>query len=179
MNQYQKRYFHKIRSCDRIRVDDVAELKFHHPDSVHSVYDTMKPIGLWYAFGTEWIDWCVTEHMGDWISDCNVFKIYANPDAILQIKSDQDIVSFNNDFKGRKNDIWWSFGINWSEVAKQYSGIEINPYNWERRLDPQFTWYYSWDVASGCIWDLKAIKKISMLNIRIDDNFFLDPAVAL
>jgi len=37
-------------------------------------------------------------------------------------------------------------------VSKEYDGIEIAPYQWDARLS--LIWYYGWDVASGCIWNL-------------------------
>ena len=47
--------------------------------------------------------------------------------------------------------------IDWPKVAEHYSGIEICPYLASRR---DVSWYYGWDVASGCIWDAKGIKEL-------------------
>tara|TARA_Y100000310_G_C20212904_1_gene592166 strand:+ start:27 stop:581 length:555 start_codon:yes stop_codon:yes gene_type:complete len=47
--------------------------------------------------------------------------------------------------------------INWPKVAEHYSGIEICPYIADRR---EVTWYYGWDVASGCIWSQQGIKEL-------------------
>ena len=52
--------------------------------------------------------------------------------------------------------------IDWKKVASKYDGIEINPYQFEARY--QYLWYYGWDVASGCIWNLKSVK----LNLLTD-----------
>jgi hypothetical protein len=46
--------------------------------------------------------------------------------------------------------------IDWKDVSNEYDGIEINPYQNEARY--QYTWYYPWDVASGCVWHLKNLK---------------------
>lgn len=60
---------------------------------------------------------------------------------------------------------WW--GIAWDKLAERYQGIVIAPYIWERRLSLQgkaakvSNWYYTWDCASGCIWDATAIKYIA------------------
>lgn len=43
-------------------------------------------------------------------------------------------------------------GIDWKAVAKEYDGIEIDPYQYERRFSEGFLWYYGWDCASGCVW---------------------------
>jgi hypothetical protein len=45
--------------------------------------------------------------------------------------------------------------IDWKKVAKDYCGIEIPRYLWSCRMS--HSWYYGWDVASGCIWDLKHV----------------------
>ena len=59
------------------------------------------------------------------------------------------------------NSVYDVYDIDWNRVAKKYQGIIITPYIWERRLTTTCTWYYGWDVASGCIWDNKAIKEIT------------------
>ena len=42
--------------------------------------------------------------------------------------------------------------IDWVKVRKLYDGVEIAPYQYKRRLHPNFSWYYGWDCASGVIW---------------------------
>jgi len=118
-----------------------------------------KPQGMWYSIGKSWHKWCKSE-MPDWIKPHN-YQIYINKNMILTLKSAEEILiftkkygvtSFNSEITG--------FHINWPEVAKLHSGIEINPYQWSLRLDLKTSWYYGWDCASGCIWNKKAIKKI-------------------
>lgn len=48
--------------------------------------------------------------------------------------------------------------IDWVKVKPLYDGIIITPYQWRCRLDPDIFWYYSWDCASGCIWNLETIE---------------------
>ena len=57
-----------------------------------------------------------------------------------------------------KSRITGSGVINWPKVAEKYQGVVIAPYCWEARIE--LDWYYSWDVASGCIWDPVAIAEI-------------------
>ena len=40
----------------------------------------------------------------------------------------------------------------WDTLIGQYDGIEICPYLQQFRMSNSM-WYYTWDVASGCIWD--------------------------
>ena len=42
--------------------------------------------------------------------------------------------------------------IDWKKVASKYDGIEIVPYQPKARMN--LLWYYGWDIASGCIWNL-------------------------
>ena len=53
--------------------------------------------------------------------------------------------------------------IRWQDVAMDYQGILIAPYQWSLRLDSDFRWYYMWDCASGCIWDISAIQSLTLL----------------
>lgn len=51
--------------------------------------------------------------------------------------------------------------IDWPAVAGRYAGILISPYSWELRLAHDFLWYYGWDCASACVWDLSTIEEES------------------
>jgi hypothetical protein len=117
-----------------------------------------KPEGLWYAIGDEWIDWVRTE-MPEWEYD-NVFVLEINEDRVKKLSSYEDIEEFTKQY-GRKD-----FGfmmIDWKKVAEKYSGIEIAPYDYEARM--KFNWYYTWDVASGCIWNKEGIKSVKRVKI--------------
>lgn len=50
-------------------------------------------------------------------------------------------------------------------VRQDYAGIEISPYQYECRFE--LTWYYGWDVASGCVWDKEAIRAVEPVDARI------------
>lgn len=45
--------------------------------------------------------------------------------------------------------------IDWWTLYKNYHGIQIAPY--QNALRYKWLWYYGWDVASACIWDLGVI----------------------
>ena len=114
------------------------------------LYD-FKPIGFWYSFGTEWIEWVKSE-MPEWMGN-NLYEVKIQNKNILKINSSYHLVEFDNEFKVKNpiNDIYCDF-IDWKRVYEKYDGIEITPYNWDFRL--KYMWYYSWDVASGCIWNV-------------------------
>jgi len=125
----------------------------------------MKPKGLWYSCHESWYDWIIDEGMDKWLKKY-IHKInlkrgsltnIGNPnrDKILVIKNMKDLNIFNKKY-GRYEDGW--FTIDWKKVSKDYGGIEICPYP-KRIYDEEYEWIRSFDVASGCIWNLKPIIK--------------------
>jgi hypothetical protein len=48
--------------------------------------------------------------------------------------------------------------IDWGRVAEQHDGLVVAPYQWQSRHEHM--WYYGWDCASGCIWNLGAVEKV-------------------
>lgn len=116
-----------------------------------------KPEGLWYAIGNEWIDW-VRSEMPEWEYD-NIFVLQINEDRVKKLSSLKDITQFTKEYGIKYR---YGYIIDWAKVAKEYSGIEIAPYVYEARR--KFNWYYTWDVASGCIWGKDGIKSIEKLN---------------
>lgn len=50
-----------------------------------------------------------------------------------------------------------SFAMMWNLIAERYQGIVITPYIELRRYHQMTNWYWPWDCASGCIWDVDAI----------------------
>ena len=133
--------------------------RIHNSNSKHLVFKPIenkqtshKPIGLYYSIGNEWRDWCKSEEP-TWVHKYN-FELIINPEKILILDSYEEIKGFNQLYcKG--------FDVDWERVCKQYYGIELNPYLYESKFE--FMWYSMWDVASGCIWNKKAIKKIIKL----------------
>jgi len=109
----------------------------------------MKPQGLWYGFGKEWIDWVESE-MPQWKGEY-IYNMNVNDSNILQIKDYSEIINFTNKYIMIPS----TYHINWNKVSFNYDGIEINPYIWKARHE--FLWYYGWDVASGCIWNLDKV----------------------
>ena len=125
---------------------------------------SMKPNGFWYGFGSEWIDWCRSE-MTDWVGKY-IYSVDVGNSNILQIKTHMELMMFNREYQSNLSDAGYireeGESIDWKKVASKYDGIEINPYQFEARY--QYLWYYGWDVASGCIWNLKSVK----LNLLTD-----------
>lgn len=114
----------------------------------------MKPEGFWYGFGNEWVDWCKYE-MPDRIGKYK-YNVDVGDTNILKIKTLNELKKFNQDYHSNLFDNDISMHIDWVKVASEYDGIEINPYQYQARFD--IFWYYGWDVASGCVWNLKNVK---------------------
>ena len=113
-----------------------------------------KPNGFWYSFGMEWIDWCIEEGGVGFLGNY-VYAININPKKMLSLTTLADLHTFTKKHSVTTDSDFPRFTrvIDWERVGQDYSGIETNPYQWEARLAPETFWYYSWDVASGCIWE--------------------------
>jgi hypothetical protein len=119
-----------------------------------------KPKGLWYAINDEWLEWCFSE-MPHWIKGC-VFELDMDLSKILIIKTGKELDVFITAYETDPYN--FCSGINWSQVKKDYKGIEIVNYHklkWSL-TNPMFqTWFYGWDVSGGCIWDLSVLKSVT------------------
>ena len=137
-----------------------------------------KPRGLWYSIDFEWFEWCVG-NMPNWIKRyMHTIELYESD--ILIISDIMELENFQRKYMERLLNS--QFGIiNWAEVTKKYKGIEIRNYYKLKELTDvglDFMWLYGWDVSSGCIWDLSAIKSTQVeavpnqfINQNIDDEY--------
>ena len=83
-----------------------------------------------------------------------------------------DIMNNIEEYKKIEENSWETFSCNridWRKLQDNgYSGIEICPnlenMKWPKNSDFDYEflldWYYSWDVASGCIWKKNGIQNI-------------------
>jgi hypothetical protein len=124
-----------------------------------------KPKGVWVSAAGEddWPSWCRSERFGvDRLEYRHLIELDTRRMKIIESVAELD----------RFDALWgvaYSLGdmpfhcINWPEVAKEFTGIVIAPYRWERRMDTRVSkWYYGWDCASGCVWDVTAIKSVQV-----------------
>lgn len=138
------------------------------PKAVHTCEQAMsdgrKPIGFWVSDcdeGQGWEDWCRNENFRhDQLSKRLIVDL--DMSKVLHLKSPMDLDNFSLVYQ--KNFSIGSFTqslIDWAAVANEFSGILISPYQFQRRLHGSVAnWYYSWDCASGCIWNPDAITSI-------------------
>jgi hypothetical protein len=123
-----------------------------------------KPSGLWYQFNNSWINLCIknnkdAEHMGRKPHHAFEIKNYnitldVDLSEIIILDTPEKVIEFSEKYG---NGV---FFIKWNDVANDYKGIEIPNYKSVSR----YKWMNSWDISSGCIWDLSAIK-----NYKVND----------
>ena len=120
-----------------------------------------KPVGLWLSDEDNggWKEWCQSEHFNlDNLKYC--YEVVLKYKHILMLQDDHDLKMFNYAYKTLQHGIHM---IDWKSVTKDYNGIIITPYSQDHRLDLKFMWYYGWDCASGCIWNLDEIESFKLL----------------
>lgn len=138
-----------------------------------------KPRGIWYGIADSWIDWCIGEHFGG--IHQYIYEVVVDEDKILKIDNISDFERFedeHNDIPEWRKELREAEGfsafdfhlprmfsrrfdsMNYRKVAENFGGIEISPYQWDKRLESM--WYYGWDCASGCIWKPDTIKNLRL-----------------
>ena len=143
-----------------------------------------RPKGLWVSVGDAWL---IDQHKR-WLDDKtgrviggsahypHRFK-YANEITIadnsnlLVITNEAEFKAFGDQYA----ELHSEFGlqgrmIKWRDVRKDYDGIIISPHlknlaewtsaNGNPLPIPESLWYYTWVVASGCLWDISVIADI-------------------
>ncbi|AXQ62302.1 hypothetical protein KNU09_gp71 [Gordonia phage TillyBobJoe] len=129
-----------------------------------------KPKGLWVSVTgpDDWPEYCLPEFNGmrPEARLRHAHNVTLAPGAnVLRLDDVADMLEFHRTYAGpsdfdlryhpNERDLW---GIDWRVVAAEYAGIVIAPYQWSMRLNA--SWYYTWDCASGCVWDLDAIAAV-------------------
>lgn len=117
-----------------------------------------KPRGLWLSVDDDWRRWAEDGGLG-WVGDDGV-EFDVDLDRCVVVSSVDELDRFHDQwYQDWRQQPRYRSGIRWAAVAQQYSGIVIAPYLQQRRLDGAASdWYYPWDCASGCVWDLTAVR---------------------
>ena len=131
----------------------------------------MKPKGFWYEVDGDWRRWCEDERM-EWGKGF-LHRVDMGDERMLLIETVAELDDFDDEYHEQKyiakpsygiGPYWTCNGIRWDRVAAEYDGIEIAPYQWERRLDGHL-WYYGWDCASGVIWRPQGVN-VALLQVE-------------
>lgn len=115
-----------------------------------------KPKGLWVSAGDGedgWRAWCEAEEFHLERLRYKTRIRLTETAKIIRLEDTSDIDQFTLRYRWEQGDIIGNNVINWGRVSDDYDGIIIAPYCWPRRLHRGTEWYYTWDCASGCLWD--------------------------
>jgi hypothetical protein len=128
-----------------------------------------KPKGLWVSDDDcedNWRAWCISEGFRlDRLTYAHEIDIHSSAHLLI-LGNDPQLDDFTQLFSvpGKlSHDVGQ---IDWDRVKEQYDGLIISPYVWSQRLE--LMWYYSWDCASGCIWnpDIVKIKSVGKTEVK-------------
>jgi hypothetical protein len=142
-----------------------------------------KPNGLWFDVNGTWKSWCEsTEFRLENLRFRHAVKI-VDTSRMLFLRRAHEIDAFTRKYghnlssfvrplhSAEDSDAFareygrdlfgeiqkqFSNYILWEEVARNYTGIVIEPYS--RSRSQTYLWYYGWNCAGGCIWDTSVIR---------------------
>ena len=135
----------------------------------HSKRDYQKPEGLWYECDKEWKEFVQRDYRSAMGVYRHKYALEVNLNRMCVIRTEKEMKNFHRKYSYKANsyDVVPN-AIDWVAVAKDYDGIEICPYQYKFRME--YSWYYGWDVASGCIWGRGAFKGVVELENDIEDE---------
>lgn len=151
-------------------------------NKIKQIKNTIKPIGLYYSYGVEWIKYLIDILNIKYIKITNKYIYYtkinlykliisnsykiniyksSNKNKILIIRSFNELFIFHNKYKYKNNNI-----INWIKVSNKYGGFGFtkNYVNIQNKIyinksfNNPLLWATSFDVSGGCIWNIKLLK---------------------
>ena len=133
----------------------------------------MKPIGFWYSIKDGWIGFNFDKDDEENIiyeTDLNMYELVISPNSFTDLNNpDQNkILLLNNhefgnfEMKYTKTNYYNEISkIDWLKVSKDYSGIELPQLNGRYRM--QHMWSSTWDIPSGCIWNVVCIDLLKLI----------------
>jgi len=138
----------------------------------------MKPRGFWVSVtgDDDWPSWCHDEGFAlGQLAVPHAVELAAGND-VLHLRTPGDIDWFHAAYSVETEDarlmrgwnlfheyVRGSWPVDWHRVAGEYDGLIIAPYQYSRRFGPG--WYYGWDCASGCVWNLDAIESVGPVGV--------------
>lgn len=125
-------------------------------------YPYAKPVGLWLSDESEygWTAWNRDEQfVAAWEQPRTDFRILPSAN-VLHLATLEEVLALQPEYGTQSLYPGGTSGIDWTRLAREYDGILVTPYQWQARLDNRASWYYGWDCASACIWNLTALERI-------------------
>lgn len=134
-----------------------------------------KPVGLWVSVEDDpedgWLEWSRENDFR--LEDLTYkYRVILREDAkILHLKGTGQIIHFSRQRCKKELSMpqalyssFDSYSVDWDIVKEEYQGIIISPYDWACRMHVDTMWYYGWDCASGCLWDLSCIDSFELID---------------
>lgn len=144
----------------------------------------IKPLGMWYSIKWYWIEnlslsWDYmsinyneepnkeyplgNDYLYEVVLSDNVFTNlnHKGLGKILLLSNYEDFELFYDLYKLDDNTSSWE-RIDWRKVYIDYGGIELTDIHLDELLKKK-SWWYGWDIPSGCIWNKDLIKKITLV----------------
>lgn len=166
-------------------------IQFDYPPALEGMIAIGKPNGIWFSAeeaiedDENWFTWCTKEEFNLDRLICPHEIKFKSSARILYLNTISEILDFNEMYGYQMFPIQDSFfseemqellskmrpnycplyksmdSIRWEAVKAMWQAIVIAPYQWGLRLHSPAHWYYGWDCASGCVWDVSAIESFS------------------
>lgn len=132
---------------------------------------SFKPNGLWYAYYSGWYNYIMINEMPErlykYIHKIEINKNvltdinHTDKNKLLLIKNTKDFDKFHKKYRADGSEMLGLTStkfnndlIDWQKVANDFGGIEFYPYLKNRK---NYIWYNTWDIASGCIWNVSKV----------------------
>ena len=163
-----------IKSRDLITLSSFSEvqnLKKYRQQKKGGRLWNKKPDGIWFGIGDSWISWLEYE-MPHWAQP-SVMKIELNFSKMFHVRKDSDLEVFAEKYQyvDKKANMWMA---DWYKVSQDYDGI----IHWKHPsmggsfmggIDNPRSFWYGWDVRSGCVWNPASIKNLKIIG-RYDED---------
>ncbi len=162
----------------RIHYSATDDVLFQNVDQVQSCLGKVplfKPYGLWYSIDDAWEQW-IEREMPRWGPSCQYeYELDLDMDKVLVVEPTASALEKFLEQYGHTITILSSIEllshIDWPAIAKDYAGVEFNPYSKEafysgsikRSWLSALSFYSGLDVPSGCIWDKSAILNMQLV----------------
>lgn len=158
-----------------------SDVRLKRPRSTANPGDQGRPCGLWFSVGDAWLNYQRQQSFTEIGSAHYPHKFrYANevtlrPEhGVLIITGEGDFYAFNDAYsepRGHNRAGEVTRGIRWGRVLQDHTGIMIAPHLEVKaqRIGEtgiplpvaESEWYYTWVVASGCLWDASVIEDVA------------------
>lgn len=140
----------------------------------HNPGQDLKPEGIWYACGTEWLDFLETAIGGPSEEEYQVWALKIDMTKVKSLNNPKEISNFSWKYRNIEQYIknHRIKIVDWNRVAQDFAGVECCPYPvGDFQFEIENIWYAGIDVPSGCIWDPSAITNSVLVAEKKDDGW--------